>query len=636
MIEILMDGNRLQLRTGNVDLRPRHQSQFAFWGFRISDAGTDFSIDCPDTQALIPKLVRYLKRERLPFEVTSELQSVIDDELEIRGRLAAAIAQCSKFKDAALDIPEAREFLSFLASSIPRKLKEHQVKAALHLFCARNAANFSVPGSGKTTVVLAVYERLRQLGEVDALFVVGPPACFGPWQHEFQATLGTQPRCQVLAGGDIDLRRYQYHVDRDTVCDIYLTSFQTLQNDWEHVRILFQRQGIRFFLVIDEAHYIKQIGGTWADAVLNVAKYAARRCVLTGTPFPRTYTDSFNLFDALWPGSSPICPRDRHRIELHTQRKEYGEAASVLRATIGPLFYRVRKSDLNLAPQVFHEPIRIRMNERERTVYDSILDRIIAESENDFFRDFELLRRLRRGRMIRLRQCISYAGLLSTAVEEYHENLIEGDESVGDIIRRYDELEVPEKLNVLASLVGRFREQQEKVVVWSNFVGTLKLIDRHLQHSGHGVGLIYGGTPFERSSVQEEMTREDIIREFVDPNSGMSVLVANPAACAESISLHKACSTAVYYDLSYNCAQYLQSLDRIHRVGGSEEREAHYYFLQYKDSLDRDILLNVRQKAQNMSTVIDEEFPIYGLDMFAEDEEFEAYERLFANTSQRV
>jgi hypothetical protein len=107
------------------------------------------------------------------------------------------------------------------------------------------------------------------------------------------------------------------------------------------------------------------------------------------------------------------------------------------------------------------------------------------------------------------------------------------------------------------------------------------------------------------------------------------VLVANPAACAESISLHKACSHAIYYDLSYNCAQYVQSMDRIHRVGGSESRPSHYYFLQYAQTIDKSILANVQRKAENMGRVIDQEFPVYTLDMFAGEEELEAYEHLF-------
>ena len=143
------------------------------------------------------------------------------------------------------------------------------------------------------------------------------------------------------------------------------------------------------------------------------------------------------------------------------------------------------------------------------------------------------------------------------------------------------------------------------------------------------VRLIYGATPIERTTVSEELTREAIIREFTDSSADVNVLVANPAACAESISLHKACAHAIYYDLSYNCAQYLQSLDRIHRVGGSEHRRAHYYFLQYEDTIDSDILANVQAKAERMNRIIDRDYAVYSLDMFDEDGELEAYERIF-------
>jgi len=95
--------------------------------------------------------------------------------------------------------------------------------------------------------------------------------------------------------------------------------------------------------------------------------------------------------------------------------------------------------------------------------------------------------------------------------------------------------------------------------------------------------------------------------------------------------LHKTCFHAIYYDLSYNCAQYLQSLDRIHRVGGSEINQANYYFLQYKDTIDFDIRDNLENKAKKMYEVIEEEYDIYSLDMFDDSDEIQAYERLFAN-----
>jgi len=230
---------------------------------------------------------------------------------------------------------------------------------------------------------------------------------------------------------------------------------------------------------------------------------------------------------------------------------------------------------------------------------------------------------------MRLRQCISYTKLLRSAIPEYDEDLSAGNLSLADIIKNYDDLEMPAKIETLVEIVELLREHGEKVVIWSNFIETLKLIKSLFKVAGENVELIYGATPTQNASVKDELTREEIVKRFSIPDGGIDILVANPAACAESISLHKACSTAIYYDLTYNCAQYLQSLDRIHRVGGSEHKEAHYYFLQYYRTIDEDILANVRKKAQNMSTVIDQDYLIYSLDMFEDSEELEAYDRLF-------
>ena len=126
-------------------------------------------------------------------------------------------------------------------------------------------------------------------------------------------------------------------------------------------------------------------------------------------------------------------------------------------------------------------------------------------------------------------------------------------------------------------------------------------------------------------------TREKIINEFISLGSSLNILIANPAACAESISLHKTCFHAIYYDLSYNCAQYLQSLDRIHRVGGSENNQANYYYLQYENSIDNDIKANLDNKARKMYEVIEGDYNIYSLDMFENDSEIQAYTRLFVS-----
>lgn len=627
---------RLSSKQGSVriavqhgDLAARHENQLAYWGFRHDADSSTLVCESSNPSVLVAKVVQYLARQKIAYGLESSAEALLLREEVATSALEEAVLNGKRFKDGVMDHRKVEDFLEFLRTKITRTLKTHQRKAALHLLYTQNGANFSVPGSGKTSVVLAVFHWLRQLGEVDALFVVGPPACFGPWRTEYEAVLGARPSYHILAGGNVDLRRSKYFVNKDTASDLFLTSFQTLQRDWEQVRVLFEHQGIRFYFVVDEAHYIKQIDGAWANAVLNVAQHATRRCVLTGTPFPRRYSDAFNIFDVLWPRRSPIPANERHRIEWHTVRNELEAAAGILDNRIGPLFYRVRKADLGLAPQIFHDPVRVKMNAHERRIYDAIIGRIRNLSELDSSRTVDLLFRLRRGRMIRLRQCLSYGRLVGSAISEYEEELSEGDLSLSEIIRRYDELERPAKVDALISLLSQLRKQGEKVVIWSNFVRSLELLRDTVSSLGCGVRLIYGATPIHETSVRDELTREDIIREFCDAKSRVDVLVANPAACAESISLHKTCSQAIYYDLSYNCAQYIQSLDRIHRVGGSEYKRSHYHFLQYEDTIDEDILANVQQKARNMSAVIDKDYAVYSLDMFAEDDEVEAYERLF-------
>lgn len=625
------DGGELIVRVRNRQLQPRDENQLAFWGFRPDGDGRSLRARPRDLGELAAKVTTYFSGRGVSFSVDAIIGEMLSERLKAEQTLAKALAAGEAIKEGSARLELHSKFLQHLSERLARGLKAHQLKAALHLLSVRNAANFSVPGSGKTSVVLAAFDFWRQRGEVDALFVVGPPSCFEPWQSEFKSVLGSAPTSEVLAGGDIDNRRQKYLVTPPSVSDLYLTTFQTLARDREDVQVLFRLQNIRFLLVVDEAHYIKQTGGVWASAVLSIAPHAALRIILTGTPFPHSYRDSYNLFDVLFPSAPPISPGRRQRIEEASSQGNHEEAVGLLDEAVGSLFYRVRKKELGLAPAVFHEPIRVQMKPHEREIYEAILDRVEEVAQRDYLKDFEVRSRLRRGRMMRIRQCVSYAALLDSAISEEDEaGLVPG--FLAHTIRHYDQLEVPAKLDVLLELVADLHQEGEKVVIWANFVRTLNLIVARCEERGFGARMIYGGTPTESVGLDEERTREGIIRAFVSRASGIDVLVANPAACAESISLHKTCRHAIYYDLSYSCAQYLQSLDRIHRVGGSEEKSPHYYVLQYTDSVDSDILENVRSKARLMSEVIDRDYPIYDLDMFQMDEELEAYERLFASS----
>ncbi|MBU1270508.1 MAG: DEAD/DEAH box helicase [Nanoarchaeota archaeon] len=611
----------------NCELRSSQKSQLRYWGFKINEKGYEKEINKNDK--ILSKVFNFFINENTSFSLSNSCQELLNDINKSKKNFEDILSVGKAYKNCVHAGKEVIITTSRLKNISKRSLKAHQLKAATHLYLVQNGANFSVPGSGKTAVALCVYGKLRLEGKVNTLFVVGPPSCFQPWIDEFKITLNRTPEYQILAGGNPNLRKSLYFVAEDKKPELYLSTFQTLLKDHQEVITFMRRRGIDIFSVIDEAHYIKKIEGNWATTILDLAKYAKFRCVLTGTPMPKSYADIYNLFDFLWPENNPIDINGKIRMQELERRNEFSKIKDILKTNIGPLFYRVRKSDLGLRPAILHEPIIVPMHEYEKKLYDIIENRIIEHNKEDYMKNTGLIRRLRRGRMIRLRQCTSYVKLLSTAIEDYDEDLLDSDPELIKIITNYDNYEVPAKLEYVLKFVQRLKKSKDKVIIWSNFIKTIELLQATLTKNNHYCKLIYGKTPIERELIKDEETREKIRKEFLDPLSGLDILIANPAACAESISLHTTCHKALYYDLSYNCAQYLQSLDRIHRVGGSEKIDTHYFFLQYENTIDKDIAQNLDDKAKRMNDLIEEDYSIYTLDMVDENEDEQAYKRLF-------
>ena len=151
----------------------------------------------------------------------------------------------------------------------------------------------------------------------------------------------------------------------------------------------------------------------------------------------------------------------------------------MLERVISPLYYRVRKKDLGLSEPKFLPPVSVSMNHIERRLYDTIVDRIRTLSESDAIRDAVTVSKLRRGRLMRLRQVLSNSALLHTVIDEYDEDLLGQDQSVASLIANYKDTEVPGKVTVLLDLIADLRRRGEKVVVWSYFVDTLYLLKEH-------------------------------------------------------------------------------------------------------------------------------------------------------------
>ena len=168
------------------------------------------------------------------------------------------------------------------------------------------------------------------------------------------------------------------------------------------------------------------------------------------------------------------------------------------------------------------------------------------------------------------------------------------------------------KFEVVRNMIVDLLTQNEKVIVWGTFIQYLHELQDHLREFNINSELLYGAVPTDTQDTPEHVfTREKIIRKFHEPNSPFKVIIANPFAVSESISLHKACHNAIYLERTFNASNFMQSKDRIHRVGLQEGIQTNYHFIVSKSSIDETIHSRLVEKERRMLELIEgQEIPL--------------------------
>ena len=539
------------------------------------------------------EVVNFLKSNNYELYICDQTQVILDRISKNKNDFINKIKLLESIKNN----HNTEDFKNFCLSikNLKRELLDHQKETCYHLYKSESAANLSVPGSGKTAVVLAYYEKLKNENKIDAIFVVGPISCQHTWETEFNLTLGRDSNLTILPP---NLKKRKIIYNNFLKSELYASSFATIANDVEHLKKFFKNNN--FLLVIDEAHNIKKIDGIWSNAALELSKFCKYKVILTGTPMPNAFKDYYNYLDFLYGNNEIITPKEKAQIEIFIERKNYEDASTLLRKKIYPFFTRITKKRLNLSVPNFNKPILIKMNPIEYEIYYAIITKIKDYSIKDFLINKELMNKIYKARTIRLRQVCSYVRNLITAIpDEYKigdENLV-GDKNIQKLIATYDQNEKPAKLIKLKSLVNELNNKNKKVLIWSTHLKSVDLIYRELLNDNIIIKKITGSTDIDE--------REKIKNEFNNPSSTLNAIIATPQSCSESISLHKDCQNAIYYDINYDAAEFIQSLDRIHRVGGSEDKPVNYNFLHYENSIDIKIYERVFKKADQQMKVIE-------------------------------
>jgi hypothetical protein len=474
------------------------------------------------------------------------------------------------------------EFITFKSdvnSLLNRPLRDAQLLSAMHIVKMKRSMNFSVPGSGKTSSILGAFEYLSNINNysdiaVKNLIIFGPINCFKAWQDEY--AIVSKAYDKRSTSQIIDIKQYDDIVTKKILlkydfkfAKIILVNFEAIINLEETLIELVEPHTM---VVFDEIHRIKKYESQKFLSLKKIIALSQYRVALTGTPLPNGYKDLVNTFDILFDSYAQsyfyMYPE-----ELRKSDKDFeslGIENLSLNKMIYPFYIRTNKKELEVPPPNPDNLVIIEPTDSENKLYFDVLESSINH--------FEIA--------IRLIQVSSIPSRLTSNIG-YNENYLSGYVDENEFHTEVDFLNTS-KLDKLKELL---KTNRRKSIIWCIFIETIFVTKKMLEEEGFKVAIIFGRTPIEE--------RNRIIDSF-NKTSEYDILITNPHTLAESVSLHKTCHDAYYLELNYNLAQFVQSKDRIHRLGLAPDDVTNYYILitKYGNDLERSIDYKIYSRLQ--------------------------------------
>lgn len=521
-----------------------------------------------------------------------------------------------------------KDFERIIISAMQRKLYPLQFLSAFHMAYGVNTMNFSVPGAGKTSIVYAAYSYLKSKGVVEKLFVIGPLSSFQAWEKEYLNCFGSKAESFRYSGTDTKKDDKKANLYSNNPAELNLIYFQGVEGLSRDLLAFMGKH--KTMLVVDEAHRIKNADGKWGKNITKISQAAKSRVALTGTPIPNGYEDIYNLTKFIYPFKfkSILNFHYSQLKELSNNPANYDEIET-LKENLSPFFMRIRKEDLPQLPNVVEKVVPIPMGDIQDEIYyfiNTLAINLQMSSNTNFETDF-----LIRAMLIRLRQAATNPYLLSMSLEKsIEEDLFDSssygieklnkiDDEVFDFNfrKRVNNFYKDELSSKVKYCVDRTEEiinsvDNAKVLIWTIFTENARYLRRELKKLGIKSEYLIG--------MVETSHREIIVNDFNDVNSQLKVVIANPFTVGESVSLHHGCNYAIYLERDYNCSNFVQSKDRIHRVG-SKFSTVYYEYLVSKNTIDEVISKRLDLKVARMSELVDDDIPFFKL---LEDDKEEA------------
>ena len=450
--------------------------------------------------------------------------SSLDDLFE-----EAEVAGDDAWQQVRADLEASRSFEPELPSTLQAELRPYQVDGYRWLSrLSRWGAGACLAddmGLGKTVQTLSA---LLERAPGGPALVVAPTSVVANWIDEsrrFSPTLNVKVYTGTAASRAPLL-------DDPAAFDLFVTTYGLLQNDVEALAAIDWHS-----VVLDEAQAIKNPLTKRARAARQLT--AAFRVVTTGTPIQNNLMDLHSLFSFLNPGL--LGSREKFRINFGepVERDDNEEARSRLRRIIAPFMLRRLKTEvLDDLPERTEITLHVTLSSEEAALYEVLRQRAVEqleaarEGDPDAGEDerFQLFAHLTR---LRLACCNPKLVVDSPASAPQSS-----------------------KLETFAEVLAELLENRHKVLVFSQFVRHLKLVEEYLNKASISYQYLDGSTSAK--------VRSERVAAFQAGQGDVFLISLKAGGTGLNLT---AADYVIHLDPWWNPAVEDQASDRAHRIG---------------------------------------------------------------------
>lgn len=537
-------------------------------------------------------LEKYSKRKKFNFIVSKSLKEYLSTVAYfIKER--ADYGKTIKYYENELNPIIAERFERFqliVNNELDRTLRTKQMWSAFYMHEMKNAANFSVPGAGKTSMIYGAFAYLNSLtiDKVDKIVMIGPKNSFLSWKDEFKANFADKKTLRFLDVQLTKLSEFEFRLESGDR-NLILVNYESLP---KYESVLSDIVDSRTMLVFDEVHKIKGLTSVRAQSAKRISAKAGYKFVLTGTPIPNTYQDVYNLLNILYD--------DEYKIYFNFKKNDLKEPSPTMIEKINdklyPFFWRTTKNELGVPTANKDDLIHVLASNQEQEIINLLYRKYGSSAFHLYIRLIQAATNPEL--LLNSLDYIEMYGEDNNPLKDMRQDAVVFNEEEIELIRKVPKTE---KYYAALDLAQQLHVQGKQTIIWCMFVDTINKLYQDLRLKGIRAGIIYGSTP--------QGERDKMIKAFLKKE--IDVLVTNPHTLAESVSLHHTCHDAIYLEYSFNLTHMLQSRDRIHRLGlkDTDYTQYYYFMLQGNDgernTIDERIYDRLKEKEKRMLDAIE-------------------------------